>query len=218
MSILQFSPVKIGQMGVKPATYKMVSSNSLAEITTAGFLKQGTGGQFLERNDLIEVIASFGTVNVENAQLYVSIDTNGVITLNADIPEGLGQASLKAVSDNALPSVASVNGSTTIDHLASFNDITGTVEDSGIAKNTVQLSANIKANRTANIGGAGAGPLSVVVAGFTAASIVTASIQASSNPVEVQKVTATATGFDILFSGDPGATCTVNYVAFVVAQ
>lgn len=218
MAILQFSPVKVGQMGVKPASYKMVSSNTLAEITTAGFLKQGTGGQFLERNDVIEVIASYGTPSVENAQLYVSIDTNGVITLNEDLPEGLGNAALKNVTDNAQPLVASVDGATVVDNLASFSDVLGTLEDSGVPKASVQLSANIKAARTANIGGAGAGPISVAVSGLTASSVVTASIQASSNAVEVQKVTATVTGFDILFSGDPGATCTVNYVAFVAAQ
>jgi len=102
--------------------------------------------------------------------------------------------------------------------LVTAADTAGSLSDSGIVASSLQVAANIKANRTANIGGAGAGPISVVVAGLTAASVVTASIQASSNPVEVQKVTATATGFDILFSGDPGATCTVNYVAFIAAQ
>lgn len=74
---------------------------------------------------------------------------------------------------------------------------------------------NIVADRTGNIGGAGAGPLSVAVAGMTANSIVIATIQASSNPVTVQKVTATSTGFDILLSGDPGANLTVNYTVFI---
>lgn len=92
--------------------------------------------------------------------------------------------------------------------------------NAGAARATLgaQEAANIKAARTANIGGGGAGPISVVVAGLTANSIIVADIQASSNAVEIQKVTATVTGFDILFSGDPGATCTVNYVAFIAAQ
>jgi hypothetical protein len=131
MSILQFSPVKIGQAGVQPATYKMVSTDSLTAITTAGYLKQGTGGQFLLRNDLIETITSFGTVNVENTQLYVTIDTNGVITLNEDLPEGLGQAALKNVTNNALPLVTSVSGATVVGHIATFADTAGTVHDGG---------------------------------------------------------------------------------------
>lgn len=94
----------------------------------------------------------------------------------------------------------------------------GLVVDSGIATAAVQLSANIKAATTANIGGAGAGPISVVVAGLTAASVVVATVESSSNAVSVVACTATATGFDITFSADPGASCLVNYVAFVAAQ
>ena len=73
----------------------------------------------------------------------------------------------------------------------------------------------IVADRTENIGGAGAGPISVAVPGFTAGTIVTANIQSSSNAVTIQKVTATSTGFDILFSCDPGASAIVNYIAFI---
>lgn len=131
----------------------------------------------------------------------------------------LGTAAAKAASNNALSTLASTAGSGfTAGHIVTASDAAGSIQDSGIVATAVQLSANIKANRTANIGGGGAGPISVVVAGVTAASIIVGDIQASSNPVDIQKITATATGFDILFSADPGATCTVNYVAFVVAQ
>lgn len=131
----------------------------------------------------------------------------------------LGTAAAKAASNNALSTLASTAGSGfTAGHLVTAADAAGSLSDSGIVASSLQVAANIKANRTANIGGGGAGPISVVVAGVTAASIITGSIQASSNPVDIQKITATATGFDILFSADPGATCTVNYVAFVVAQ
>lgn len=94
----------------------------------------------------------------------------------------------------------------------------GLMVSSGMAAINIQNKTNIVANRTADIGGAGAGPLSVVVAGLTAASIVTGNIQTSTNTVEISKMTATATGFDILFSGDPGASVFVNYIAFIVAQ
>ena len=45
---------------------------------------------------------------------------------------GLGQAAVKSVSDNSKASVASVFGATTINDIAIFSDITGTVEDSGV--------------------------------------------------------------------------------------
>lgn len=74
---------------------------------------------------------------------------------------------------------------------------------------------NVIAEITLDIGGGGAGPISVPVTGLTAASVITASIQSSSNAVAIEKVTATSTGFDILFDGDPGASCFVNYIAFI---
>lgn len=82
-----------------------------------------------------------------------------------------------------------------------------------------QLVANIKAATTANIGGGGAGPIVVSgVTGLTAASVVVATIATSSNAVAVAKCVAGTNQFTITFSADPGATCTVNYVAFIAAQ
>ena len=76
---------------------------------------------------------------------------------------------------------------------------------------------NIIADVTANIGGAGAGPISVAVPGMTASSVIVATLQSSSNPVSILSTTATSTGFNIIFSGDPGASAIVNYVAFITA-
>lgn len=75
---------------------------------------------------------------------------------------------------------------------------------------------NVIADRSADIGGGGAGPISVAVDGVTANSIVGAWINTSTNAVEIQKVTATSTGFDILFSGDPGASCVLNYIIWIL--
>jgi hypothetical protein len=94
----------------------------------------------------------------------------------------------------------------------------GLVIDSGVAVAALQLKANIKVASTADIGGGGAGPISVVLAGVTSASKIVATIASSSNVVAVGKCICTATGFDITFTGDPGAACIVNYVIGVVAQ
>lgn len=74
---------------------------------------------------------------------------------------------------------------------------------------------NIIANSTANIGGAGAGPLTINVRGLTVDSVVLATIKSSTNPVSVQKVTAGTNSFDVLLSGDPGASCVLNYIVFI---
>lgn len=77
---------------------------------------------------------------------------------------------------------------------------------------------NVKIDTTADIGGGGAGPISVAVTGMTASSPITATIASSTNPVSVVKCIGTATGFDVTFSGDPGASCVLNYFAGLVAQ
>ncbi len=150
-----------------------------------------------------------GVANAGNFAVNLSNVSHGQATVHS-LPDPANAISRVLVGATATPFVSG--------NFPVASGTGGLMVDSGVAAAGLQQSANIKAARTANIGGGGAGPISVVVAGLTAASIVTGSIQASSNPVEIQKVTATATGFDILFSGDPGATCTVNYIAFVAAQ
>jgi hypothetical protein len=88
---------------------------------------------------------------------------------------------------------------------------------SGLTKtnNTIAIS-NIIAGKSADIGGGGAGPITIAVVGLTTSSVVSASIESSTNAVAVAKCTAGADEFDILFTGDPGAACIVNYIAFIV--
>lgn len=102
--------------------------------------------------------------------------------------------------------------------LLSSSGTGGLVADSGVDVSNVQLKTNVKVAATADIGGGGAGPISVAVAGLTAASFVFPVIKSSSNAVGVAECLATATGFDITFTADPGAACVVNYEAYVVGQ
>ncbi|TAL08151.1 MAG: hypothetical protein EPO02_13675 [Nitrospirae bacterium] len=148
MSILQLSPIKSGQVGVQPASYKMLSSDNLSTIMGAGYIKQGTGGQFFNKNDLIEVIYNFGTPTATNVELVVLIDVNGVITLNVDLPGGLGTAAFKSASNNLLPSLSSVNGATVLNHVAKFADTAGTITDGGILGTSASKNASDNASPT----------------------------------------------------------------------
>ena len=80
-----------------------------------------------------------------------------------------------------------------------------------------ETSNNIAA-QTANIGGAGAGPIDVAVPGLTAASVVTASIVSSSNPVSIIAVLPGVDKFSVTFSANPGASAIISYVAYIAAQ
>jgi len=140
---------------------------------------------------------------------------------NGTIGDGgvLGTAAAKAASDNAKATLASITAATTSGHLAQFNDTSGTIGDAGVATSAVQLSANIKAGTSPNLTGSMAGPYTITVAGLTAASVVVATVEASATAgIYVISATAGTGNFDVLLSADPGATCTVNYVAFIAAQ
>jgi hypothetical protein len=66
-----------------------------------------------------------------------------------------------------------------------------------------------------NIGGGGAGPISVTVTGLTASGLVNVNLISSSNPVTIVNVTPGLNSFTITFSADPGASAIIVYQAFI---
>lgn len=238
MALLSLHPIAVGQVGVGPASFKMRASDSLATIQAAGYLVQGVCGQFLPPNALIDVIYNFGTSSATNITLAVSINTAGVISLVAEVSGGLGQAALKSVSNNALPSVSSVSGATVVNDLAAFADVTGTVKDSGVSPSDATKAKIASVNGatvvnhlavfsdvagTVSDGGfqmksvaaaavAGGAASQVVTDAFcTTGSMVLAQWNTSANAVSIQKVTPGAGSFTVLSSADPGAS-TLDYI------
>ena len=94
----------------------------------------------------------------------------------------------------------------------------GLLSDSGVSVSQLELVSNVKAQISSNIGGAGAGPISVTVTGMTSASPILATVSSSSNPVSVISTVSGVDSFMITFSGDPGANCIINYIAFIAPQ
>lgn len=247
MSLLELVRISVGQVGIKPGSVKMLSSDDLATVTASGYLN-ATGNQLpvidLAPSDVIECLYSYNSITDSGSLAFLQpAISNGVITLNVwsnpgnsgvllpvvsgNIPifngtSGQIKDSGFAASDPTQTFLASIfnGGAFGVFNLAAFNDANGTLTDTGFNANNIQSVSNIKANRTANIGGGGAGVISVPIGGtpFNSTSILTGSINQSSNPVAIAKMTPTDTGFDILFTGDPGAVCTVNYIGFVGAQ
>jgi len=94
----------------------------------------------------------------------------------------------------------------------------GVTVDSGVATTNVQLKTQVKAAVTGNIGGGGAGPITVSVPGLTSTSVVVATIVTSSNLVAVAQVIPASGSFNVTFTGDPGATCALSYIAYIAPQ
>lgn len=165
-----------------------------------------------------------GTLNAGSMYVVVEplpgvVGIDDLVITASPLNSGLGTAATKAASDNTKADVASVDGATTVGHLASFADTAGTVVDSTIVATNVQLKSQVKAGTSPNLTGSAGGPYTVTVAGLTAASVVVATVEASANAgIYVLQASAGTGNFDVLLSGDPGATCTVNYVAYIAAQ
>lgn len=189
-----------------------ISTGSLAVSTgniTAG--SSGSSGAF----STYSATAARGSL-----QLFATANSGDTVTSITN--SAMGQASIIHIPDPANANAQFLVGATTTPFTSGnfpvASGVNGLMVDSGMAAANIQNKTNIIANTTADIGGGGAGPISVVVAGATAASKVVATIASSSNTVAVAKCIATATGFDITFTADPGAACVVNYVLFIASQ
>lgn len=77
-----------------------------------------------------------------------------------------------------------------------------------------QVIANLITSQGVDIGGAGAGPITVPVVGLTSSGFVNVNLISSSNPVTILTVVPGLNGFDITFSADPGASAIITYMAF----
>ena len=133
-----------------------------------------------------------------------------------------GQASVYSIPDvgNALGRVLVGATATpfTASHILASSGTGGIVADSGIATASVQLKTNIKAVTTANIGGSGAGPLTVTQAACTSSSVIMCQVQSSSNACYVITVVPGSGSFTVTTNTDPGASLMLSYVLFVAAQ
>jgi hypothetical protein len=77
--------------------------------------------------------------------------------------------------------------------------------------------ANVLAISSVDIGGSGAGPINVSVPGLSSSGSVTVNLISSSNGVSIMTVTPGTNQFSVTFSGDPGASAIIQYIAFTAA-
>ncbi len=121
MGILQAKRVAVGEVSELPGTVKIVTTDSLATITTAGYLNnQPLLGINLSPADLIQVIYLFNIQTQSGTFEFFTISiTNGVITLVPFV--STGNVLLPVVNND----------------FAAFNGTTGQIKDSGAAPSTV---------------------------------------------------------------------------------
>lgn len=228
MAIIEGPTTLTGEVGVKPVLKRMVTTDSLSTITTAGYLNRNlTDNLNLQNSDLLLVIYDYVKETDSGTREFFNVSiTGGVITLTANassgnvvLPTTAGYVpkfsdTTGTIENGYLPSNSGgtifsiVSGGTSVSgHLAKFADTTGTIVD---------LGASLFAGVTAAYGGGGT-QNAFTVSGLPASAVVVATIKTSTNAVSITKAVATADTLTIDFSADPGASTTVSYVAFSTA-
>jgi len=157
-------------VGTAPTIFVASTADSLAEITTAGYLDAFLSQGEFKENDVFWInyddLSTFplypSGMSATLGSFSVSI-TAGVSTLVALPDPALGTAAGKDASDNLLPTVASVNGATVANNFASFNDTAGTVEDSGFNVDNVLRYASVPIT-AAQFNGMYAAPMLLIAA------------------------------------------------------
>ena len=228
-SVGQNQTITIPNSGAASANFILSAASALQSISspmqftgagTNGDVQTTAGGNFLAGiSGTAGEFQSFPGTAANGTLILKAANAGGAF--NTTISNGtMGQSTVYTIPDVGAATgqfLAKTSG-LVAGNLIEADGTSGVVVDAGVATSAIQLKAEVKAGTTADIGGAGAGPISVAVTGLTAASPVVATIASSSNTVAVAKCIGTVTGFDITFTGDPGAACVVNYVAYITAQ
>lgn len=171
MSISQLNTVLAGQPGVHPRIYSLVTSDSYATITTAGYLNNFlTQGYSFDPLDVILInyangaSVNFFTIAVSNGIVTLSpLTSNGEVILpvvSGDFAIFSGTLGTIAdggfsPSDPAKTKVAMVNGATTANHVAQFSDTAGTIQDGGVLGTAAAKAASDNTKATvASVNGA----------------------------------------------------------------
>lgn len=218
---LQSSTISIPDPGQSTADFVITSvaggNNTTQHITSgnlqvdSGLILAGSDGTRGEFSTFAPTIGK-GQLSLKGSDNTGQFDieiTNDVFTLSSvvkipAIPNANGRF---LVSSGTTPFVDG--------NIPKASGTGGLMIDSGLAFANVQNKTNIKIATTANVGGGGAGPITVALTGLTTSGVVVATVASSSNPVSVLDAIAGTNSFQITFSADPGASCFVNvFVGF----
>lgn len=231
MTIKNINVNYTGQVGILPRTVKVHCDDSYATVTSAGYLNSSAvqGFNYLPEDVFFVSYAgnAFGIFlpsfngNIITLRPWVNSGNVVLPVVSGDFASFSGTTGLIADSGIA-PSnpakiiVASVNGATTIGDVATFADIKGTIQNSGVLLSSLQVAANIKAFNYSYAGGSATA--TVALTGVTTSSIAVAELATSTNPAVVNFVKILSTNqLTIVFSADPGVS-TINIIAFIAAQ
>lgn len=211
-----FNLTQTGTVGQFPTIKMITTGDSLAQITTPGWIDNQPTTQKLSQNDYLLINYGFAapstygtiewfTVSIATGPAIVTTLVPWVNPANVLLPVTSGHGvvfngtngQIKDSGYQPLLSSPVVSGNNAI-----FNGTLGQIKDGGY-----QLHGSIT-----NTFGGGASPFVAAAPGVGATSIVTANIIASANAVAIAKVVAGTNTITFTFTADPGAGTIVNYI------
>lgn len=152
MSILSCVPLTVGAVGVNPRAWAILTNNTFAEVTTAGYLTNEQSKYGFLSTDYAQVY----TTDIATIELSINVSSAGVVSLvyNNDsalvtLPVVSGDFTVfdgttgkmkdagYSASNAAKTKVVMASAAVTSGNLASFSDTAGTVIDSTIVATTV---------------------------------------------------------------------------------
>jgi hypothetical protein len=224
--------------GVSPSIVRITTDDSLATITTAGYLTGTAVAASIEalQNGSFEwVEGDLVAIVYDGGEGFFTRDASDNTFVAETVPGSLsetlingrvfvGNASNVATGVAMSGDVAIVaNGTTTIqaDAITTAKILDDAVTTAKILNANVTVAKLATALQPSHVvkyagkeeDGGGSATVAITVTGVAATDIVFAQLQASTNAVNIQKVTPTTNTITVLMSGDPGASTVISYQA-----
>jgi len=137
MSIINIQSIEVGQVGVSPRTVKMLSTDNLTTITTAGYITQSMNGGPFSSKDIFEVIYGSDSNGLNGTYgVFTPSISNGTVTLVRD-------AGGLTPSDSSNTIVVTSPGSLTIGNILKSCDANGTLADAGYNMQIAEVSMTL---------------------------------------------------------------------------
>lgn len=226
MALLQLVRVSVGDVGVLPTDIKMLSTDNLNTITTAGYLNTFSNqiqSVYLSPTDVIACIYSYNQST--GSGLYVTLTVSvsgGVVTLTpSNNLNALTSGHIFVGNSSNVATDVPLSGDATLDNAGAMtiaNDAITTVKIDDAAVTLAKLAAGITPSHVIKFGGqlttvGGAAAEAFTVTGALAATdfAFVQIVDNGSNNVTALQAVVTNNTLTITFSGDPGAGAVVNY-------
>lgn len=172
MGLLNLVRISVGEVAIKPGTLKMLTTDDLATITTAGYLN-GIGNQLsaldIAPSDVIECLYGYNTITDSGTFTLLAVSiSNGVITLSAGAgSEPLPSAQIFVGNASNVAQARAMTGDIAITNTGVTSIVAGVIVNADINAAAAIAFSKLAALTSGNIlvGSAGNVPTAVAMSG-----------------------------------------------------